>query len=163
MNFSFKITSVDLRERIIYSDSGEFDCFPNLNTDIIILIQYLNIGFDSQDNRAKQIWGLNHYKSWISKKLMVPESQKGELYISGDFNPGDSKRLNNYKNGTYFDPESGWVCVGDDQILGECDNIEFLKNVIATIKDGSLKALWIHPEWENNDNNSMFLDKVGSS
>ena len=150
MKFSFRIDeSIELKEKIIYSESGEFDCFPNMNTDIIVLIQYLNIGFDSQDNSAKQIWGLNHKASWITKRLRTPESRKGKLYVSEDINSGDSKRLSKFGKETYFDPESGWICMGKYQNIGKYDNVEFLKNVIASLGDGELKALWINPNFDN--------------
>lgn len=48
---------------------------------------------------------------------------------------------------TYFDSESGIVCIGDPTITEQTQNIEFTHHTIASITNQELVAVWIKPKF----------------
>jgi len=124
-----------------------FDTLPDVKSDITLLIAYVNIGFDSDDMCSNQVFGLSPEYSWIRQKLLAPKDfSKCALKLNEDFDYGTWRldRGNEWK--TYYDADSGWICIGTPQIKGQAININFLNNAIATLNmQGELQSLWMKP------------------
>lgn len=137
---------------VIYNiNDGNLDFTTKLNSDISLLVGYINVGFDSISMTANQIWGLTPRESWNERKLIIPSNiYKGQLKLLGDYNSG-TWRIDKEKPWiTYFDSSQNLLCFGD--IINNNDDkcIEFLDNVFAVINDKKqLKSLWIKPSFTN--------------
>ncbi|WBW98147.1 hypothetical protein [Oceanirhabdus sp. W0125-5] len=132
---------------VIYSkDDLSFDFEPIQNSDCTLLIGYINLTFDSETKLACQVWGYNDINTWISRELVKPNSIKGRLYLEDGIDAGENIRLIDAGVWTtYFDKNSGWVCIGNDKIEDNDFSVEFAKNTIAVTNQNRLKALWLKP------------------
>lgn len=134
--------------RIKYdSEEGNLNFSPTLNSDISLLVSYINIGFDSIQMTANQVWGFTPKESWCEKRLALPSNiRKGKLEIDGDYESG-TWRLD--KEGmwlTHYDSDQNWLCFGESKTGSGDKCIEFLTNVVAVLDNAQhLKALWIKP------------------
>lgn len=134
---------------IYYKEENSFDFVPSRNADISLLIGYIHIGVDSETMTVQQVWGLYPHEGWIKKTLNIPSFIEGELMVEGDIQPGMTYRLDgNEKWTAKFDSRTGWVCVGESEIIKNDIVIKFADNTIAVINDGKLKSLWLRPELE---------------
>ncbi|MGM0329715.1 MULTISPECIES: hypothetical protein [Enterococcus] len=134
--------------QVTYDDKdGNLDFNPKLNSDILLLINYINIGFDSVKNSANQVWGYTPKESWNKKDLILPlRVQKGKIKLEEALEPG-SWRLDKKEPWlTYYDSKRNWLCFGDFMLNNSDKCVEFLENVIAVVdNDQCLKSLWIKP------------------
>ena len=134
--------------KIIYNPKEKgFDTLPDVKSDIALLVAYVNIGFDSQTMCANQVFGLSPSFSWIKKELSIPgNALPCALKLDEDFDCGTWRldRGNEWK--TYYDAESGWVCIGNPEFAGRSTNINFMDAAMAILGvQGELQALWIKP------------------
>ncbi len=127
------------------SQENEVDTIPKLNSDITLLIAYINIGFDSDTMVANQIWGFSPKDSWIEQKLSLPQiSNNSDLKLVGDFEPGAWRldRSSTWK--TFFDSETGWLCIGNPNAEAQDNSVKFMENAVAVLTaEAELKGLWI--------------------
>ena len=146
----FKINSIargNMGKLTYNKESKEFDTRPNINSDITILVAYINIGFDSDTMVATQIWGIHHDFNWIETEVNSPKIVEGSLQLDIDVEAGTSKRIeeaNSWK--TYYDSKSGWIKFGmeENESRGFC--VEVSSGTILEVdKNGNLVALWLHP------------------
>lgn len=130
------------------SEDGNLDFIPILNSDISLLISYINIGFDSIQMTANQVWGFTPKESWHKKNLILPSNiQKGKIELDGDFESGTWRLDKKEMWLTYYDSEQNWLCFGDFTNDSSDKCVEFLDNVVAVIdSDQHLKSLWIKLE-----------------
>ena len=49
---------------------------------------------------------------------------------------------------TFYDPISGWLCIGQPITSQTCESVEFATNTVAVIDEASLRAIWLHPSVE---------------
>ncbi len=147
--FEAKISEKMINGELMYIEKENlFDFVPVLNNDIILLLGYIHIGVDSNTMKLQQIWGLSSKFSWVEKRLGIPNSKKGEVIVNEDIDPGLTKRIaNSFEYGVSYDKVSGWICIGDYNVLHEDISVEFAKNTVAVIADGVLKALWLKPKF----------------
>ena len=89
--------------QVTYDDKdGNLDFNPKLNSDILLLINYINIGFDSVKNSANQVWGYTPKESWNKKDLILPlRVQKGKIKLEEALEPG-SWRLDKKRTVAYL-------------------------------------------------------------
>jgi len=111
--------------KLVYvKESHSLMSVPKINSDITLLLAYINIGFDSETMTATQVWGFHHDFNWIKRELSPPSYVKGKLSLDIELEGRDSKRIssaNNWK--TYQDEKSGCICFGNPETTG--DYIEF--------------------------------------
>jgi hypothetical protein len=128
-------------------DEKGFDTFPDIKSDITLLVAYVQIGFDVDDMCSNQVFGLSPAYSWKKQKLSVPtDAVKCALKLEEDFDYGTWRldRGNEWK--TYFDQNTGWVCVGNPEIAESSTKVNFIDNAIAVLdSQGELQSLWIKP------------------
>jgi hypothetical protein len=136
-----------IRGHIIHNkENKSFDTIPKLNTDIILVVSYVNIGFDSETLIANQVWGFSPKESWIVKEIEEPMNSKNAvLKLKEELEPGSWRLDRETQWRTYYNSKTGWLCIGDPEITMNDDCINFLQNAVSTLNQkGELKALWIH-------------------
>jgi len=139
-----------VRGLINYSEvESALDFIPKANSDIIILINYINIGFDSDTMSANQIWGFLPKESWKMQKLDIPKTiHEGELILKGEYDSGSWRVDKDKIWQTYYDTEKQWVCIGNPVIKESFFCIEILENVVAVLNESKhLKSLWVQPNF----------------
>lgn len=98
MNFNIIHNNNLIEGNLIYNKEQYFDFFPEINTDISVAIAYLNIQFDSEEMKAKYIWGFSSKDSWINNKLEIPKYFPGELQIATCCEAGRTYRLDKFSD-----------------------------------------------------------------
>lgn len=129
------------------SEEGNLNFSPELNSDISLLISYINIGFDSILMTANQVWGFTPKESWHEKRLVLPSNiRKGKLELEGDYESGTWRLDKEEMWLTHYDSEQNWLCFGKFETNNSDTCIEFLTNVVAVLDNAhQLKSLWIKP------------------
>lgn len=146
--FEILKTKIANQGQLLYTEkSHEFKSKPSINSDITILLGYIYIGFNSENNEATQIWGFHHNFNWKQKSLNPPKFVQGKVILKIDLNPGDSKRIveaNLWK--TEYDKNNGWIRFGE---LGDSYNnnyVEIFSNTLVGIdNNGCITDLWLNP------------------
>ncbi|MDO4720147.1 MAG: hypothetical protein Q4A78_05755 [Peptostreptococcaceae bacterium] len=120
-----------------------FNFEPRLAASVSILVGDVHISFFY--SKARQISGYNPYLGWIKKDLTVPEAPQGVLRLEEE--PDEDERIEGSKTWkTFFDPKTGWVCIGNEDISMEMEAVEFATNTIAVISHGKLISIWVKPD-----------------
>lgn len=143
----FYSDNIVLSRPYYYSEDLSIDMFPNLNSDVVMLVAYINIGFDSDNMYANQIWGFSPKDSWVKTNLTLPKFYKsGVVKIRGNLDPG-TWRLDKKKQWkTFFDRTSGWLCIGNPKLKPSIAFIEFaIDSIMAIDENHELHALWVKP------------------
>ncbi len=145
-----KKTDVHSMNLVIYRKKEySFDTNPKMNTDLDLMLGDLFLGADSETRLILSISGYNNINGWISKSLQPPVFFEGELILAENIKPGIAKKIKGSEFWkTYFDQESGWICIGDNTFSTQNIGVKFLANAIAILNNNSLKALWIKLKFE---------------
>lgn len=133
------------------ADEKGMDTYPDIKSDFTLQGAYIQIGFDSDTMCANQVFGLSPFYSWRPHKLAIPKmTEKCSLMLEQEMYFG-SKRLDRENEWeTYFDSETGWVCIGNPEEEGTT-NVNFISNAIAVLNSKrELKSLWIKPVFKTN-------------
>lgn len=150
--FKFKVNNtakIHLGSLIYYKEENSFNFVPSRNADISLLVGYLHIGVDSETMTFQQIWGFQPYEGWIKKALNIPNFIEGELMVEGNIQPGMTYRIDgSEKWAAKFDSQTGWVCIGENEIAKNDSFIKFADNTVAVINNDKLKSLWLKPQLE---------------
>ena len=126
-----------------------FDFHPRQVVYFHLLIENLHLSLQEEKglNCACQIGGYHPYPVWVHKTLTLPSFVKGSLILFNDQSEDDDiirmVEVGEWK--TYFDPETGWVCIGSDVINTHSRGVEFASDIIAIVEHQELKSLWIKP------------------
>jgi hypothetical protein len=129
----------------IYEDYS-FDYDPLLSSDATVLVEYIQLAVDTCRNQVKYIFGYHPNVHWISMNLAIPKYINGNLFVEGEIETGDNIRIvqiGAWK--TYFDENSGWVCVGDPSFTEQDMAVKFATDTISVIREGLLRSLWVKP------------------
>lgn len=142
--FEININNSIIDGRLFYKKS-EYSFFftPHKNTDISLLINYLQLNFNSIDHRLYSIDGFHAYTNWEKRNLILPKCVLGELYLNDDLESGDVKRIINNAP-TFFDEEKQIVCVGSIEQDGSV-SVKVSSDIIVSIKDNDITSLWLSP------------------
>jgi hypothetical protein len=95
------------------------------------------------------IWGYCPMGRWERTTLMPPVARRGSLRAVHDkpLVPAVSIGLEQMIGTTaWFDPDSGWFCVGKKEIASDVQAVEFATGCVAVVADGRLSSLWVRPE-----------------
>ena len=159
MMFFINYTDIKIKNGIIkyLVDEYSFNSFPIQKSLPALLIRDINLTFDYNTKTANDIWGYHPFNNWIVSRLILSKYCKGELNLLLSMDEKEIYRIpSTEKWQTYYDPNSGWVCIGNSNVIFE-DNydkytgaIEFYPNVIAVLYNGELEAIWIKPQIVGN-------------
>lgn len=131
---------------VIYNEEEKsFDTIPKLNSDIELVISYVNIGFDSETMMANQVWGFLPKECWRESEIECPINlKKVDLKLKTELEPGSWRldRENQWK--AYYNSKTKWLCIGTPDLAIGDEYIAFLENTVSVLNfTGELKALWI--------------------
>jgi hypothetical protein len=134
--------------RLIYrysERSFDVEPLPDKRGIASLLVNDVQIEID-EDVRLIYVWGLYAHESWTPAKLSPPTAKLGSLrYIDRILVPGVSRRLNaDNRWPVSYDASSRCLCVGEAS--GEDDAIAFAPGAIASLREGELIGLWLHPD-----------------
>ena len=138
--------------QVVYvQDDYAFNFVPAQIADCTVLIGTLELNFIfyyRDVKRASQIWGFHAPpKRWIRKELHAPSFFTGSMILLHEtIEEGDIFGLEGSEAWhTYYDAQTGWVCMGTDVQDKEDIAVEFATNVVAVLQKNQLKALWLKP------------------
>ena len=128
-----------------------FDFISNRRMgNLAVLIGNMKLTVDESTHRLIDIWGTSAHSLWKRKSLVVPKAKQGIVTIENeDHSPLNHQELEINASKTYYDEQSGWVCIGDDAIKETA--IMFATDIFVVIKDEEIKALWIKPKFINKN------------
>ena len=138
--FRYKERDTQLDSHVIYDASETaFNTYPISNSDVYIIINYLNFGFNF-DMIANNLWGLCPNYSWKRKKLVLPQYINGVVILDGDYVSGSNYRIGKKEIWEQnFDEEQGYLCVGICKHEPGDVSIKCLNEAIATINNENFK------------------------
>ena len=145
-----KITNDFNKGELIYNKkTQELDSKPQIRSDITLLLKYINLDFSSDTMEATQVWGYHNQLTWKYKKMNIPKYIQGKLILNIPLEPGISIRIKEADNWkTYYDENTGWLCVGNIKTQENEMNIEFFTNTVLTVNEiGEIKGLWLKPSF----------------
>jgi hypothetical protein len=95
------------------------------------------------------IWGYCPMAGWIRCSLSPPVAQGGALRVTPEepLVTGVSIGLENMvEANAWFDPDSGWFCMGKKEVPSGTTAVEFATGCVAVLSHGRLSSFWIRPE-----------------
>ena len=110
-------------------------------------------GYNSLDVNLKtmnvvQLTGLNPKRNWIKKNLSVPYAQPGELLVLLNENYQGGTGVQYAKNWeTYFNLDTGWICIGNPNYASTDKAVIFANNTVAVVREKTLLSVWIRPRF----------------
>ncbi len=138
--------------QIVYvQDDYAFNFVPQQMTNCTVLLGTTELDFIIYANNIKcasQIWGFHAPPTlWIKKELHVPAFFTGSLILLDEtIEEGDIIGLEGSETwNTYYDAQTGWVCMGTDDQNEEGVAVEFATNLLAVLDGSQLKAIWLKP------------------
>ncbi|MGT2964052.1 hypothetical protein [Streptococcus acidominimus] len=152
--FSYIITKQLDNKKIVYKKSEySIDTVPIVNSDIYILVDDLQIGFDLTTGYFTQIFGYFPQLLFCDKKdFVIPQSQKGILTLDikeFEISSGESIRLKSSKEWiTFYSERTDYLYFGKESLSKRVTYIEFCPNCIASVNEnGELEGLWLLIHW----------------
>lgn len=151
MNLRFQVVS---KKRLFvstyYSSKDSSFGYEDPCGDCSIMIDngYTSLDVSLIDNTVCGISGYNPKKNWIIKKLNFPKEKalNGQLkIINMESIPIGSAVTYNRDWKTFFDPETGVVCIGTTNLSSEMVIVEFCTDTLAVLIGDKLIAIWILP------------------
>lgn len=144
MKFAIRTNISPVKGIVKYVESEySFDFEPAQSSNFDVLVGDLTVSFDGNMN-ARQIWGYNPNAGWINKKLSLPTATQGSLVLNDEIET--PQRIYGSKDWkTHYDSNTGWICIGIHNTEQHDKAVEFATNIIAVLKNGSLKSIWIKP------------------
>lgn len=120
-------------------------------TPILIGTLQIEIGIDT--GLAVYIWGYYPDVRWRIEALHdisgLVSPGTFEVKVDEGLYVGEAVRyveINEWP--TSYDPLTGWVCIGNQDVTSTTHCIEFASNTVAVIEDDKLQALWLRPKFE---------------
>jgi hypothetical protein len=138
--FSFQMDLGELEER-----QGK-----QRTTSFVVDTLQLEVAVDT--SLCLYIWGYSPMEKWERTSLTPPIAQRGLLRATHDkpLVPAVSIGLEHMMPATaWFDPDTGWFCMGNKVVAAGVEAVEFATGCIAVVADGRLSSLWVRPEnWQ---------------
>lgn len=151
MKFIFKEDLEQNNQKIYFdSENQSFSCDQLNDSDFTVIIEYGKFGIDINltNKQILQISGYYPKEVWKEIELTPPSNIKnGKIYIETDeiWRPGTSIDISYKRMIVNFDKEKNCVCIGDRKISESDINVRISSNLIVTLSEGRLKAIWIYP------------------
>lgn len=121
---------------------------PDALTDFSIMIKgaYTSLDVSLILSTLCCISGYNPQKTWKKAKLIYPVVKQGSVKVIFDFQAEKGMGIDYAVNWeTFYDIDTGIICICDSNMPYDVENIEFSKNTAASIRKGDLTAVWIRP------------------
>lgn len=128
-------------EMSFYVDHGEKNVYS-----LMLGSGYASLDVEIESGRALAITGYNPSFLWVKCELEAPIYNTGELFIVSKeelMSGAGSYYAKDWQ--TFYDPKSGWICIGNKNINAHGDCVEFFKNIVAVVHDNQLLSVWLKP------------------
>jgi hypothetical protein len=115
-------------------------------TSFVINTLQLEVAIDT--SLCLYAWGYCPVQSWKASSLSSPVPSRGSLraYPAKPLVPGVSVGLESTTStDAWFDPASGWFCMGDKDGASHWQAVEFATSCVGVVADGRLSSLWLRP------------------
>jgi hypothetical protein len=126
-----------------------------------LLIGTLEIEVNLDTNICVYVDGYHHYVTWQLSPLCGPERVPGilKVHTNEPLLCGHGYPIEDMvPDVRWFDPATGWCCVGNKERPTESQAVEFATGCVAVVKNRRLISLWLKPEnWQEVAN---FVTKV---
>jgi hypothetical protein len=122
-------------------------CGTQRTTSFVVDTLQLEVAVDT--SLCRFIWGYCPIGKWECCSLSPPTTHHGSLRASYQkpLVSGVSIGLEKMVPPTaWFDPESGWFCMGNKRDDAEAEAVEFATGCLAVVVSGRLSSLWMKPE-----------------
>ena len=144
-----KINLIGEAQYLKNENSFFYEPWNNVDFSIIIGNSYSSLDVKLSNMKVVQLTGFNSKDNWIEKKIDVPKAMTGELLIKGkqgDFCTGSGIHCEETWE-TYYNPDNGWICIGNYEYCKTGQAVKFANNTVAVIKGTKLWAIWINPKF----------------
>lgn len=148
--FNFQMDPVEWREHVGVQGTTSF------------LVGTLQLEVAVHSSLCLYIWGYCPMCGWERIRMSPPRPQHGSLRAIPDPDdpliPGVSVELEDVMPTPWFDPTSGWFCMGNHNSPTGAQAVQFATGCVAVVSaDGGLWSLWVRPEnWK--ELGSQFLE-----
>lgn len=151
MNFCIDYNNFQDYGTPIYRKSEQsFDFEPYISSDFSLMLgtSYTSLEINLSEKKVMYLSGLSPTKTWIRKKVILPQFKKGTLYIEDleDCLPGMGIETNN-KFSTNYDKETGWIFFYSSDVMEYKQCVMFAHNIIVALNNDIVSALWIKPNF----------------
>lgn len=122
---------------------------PWLECDCSIMIGtgYNSLDVDLNTNKVVHISGLNPKSNWKSGVIHPPKAKLGVLKIESSENLISGIGITYAENWvTTYDRRSGWLQIGNYNIINKFEFVNFANNTIAVIDNNDLKSILVKPK-----------------
>lgn len=134
----------------IYEEPG-FSFLPRQVHHFDVAVDMVFLSFHGGTMCASEIGGYHSSPEiWQRCSLTVPTYFQGSLRVIEDYEDelqeGPTVRIagsDTWK--TFYDPETGWVCIGNPEPNEEDCAVEFATDSIVALHGKHVKALWLKP------------------
>ena len=80
------------------------------------------------------------------EKFPYPYSEKAKITIN---TTGVEIRNKTYiqinkQSDTYYNPKTGWICIGEYKVYGIDDVLEFVENGYLVVRDNKIISFWLY-------------------
>lgn len=126
-----------------------YEPWNNVDFSIIVGNSYSSLDVKLSNMTVVQLTGFNSKSNWIEKNIDVPKALIGELSIEGnqvDFHAGSGVHCEEIWE-TYYNPDNGWICIGNFDYCEAGQAVKFADNTIAVVNGTNLWAIWVKPRF----------------
>jgi hypothetical protein len=140
------------RQNLVYRKSDHsFDTVPRPQGPVAsLLINDVELEVDLQ-GRALCVSGYCPSHGWSTTSQEAPPAPPGEILVASNLQltAGACIPLNDLQTRwpAYLNKE-GWICLGNLDTTG-AKTVLFTPNTIAVLDEASLRALWLHPDFQD--------------
>lgn len=115
-------------------------------TDCSLSINPLEIRISSLNGQVKYIDGYFSTRGCEFQTLCPPDSVKGAVFLNSSdcLDSGETVSLEGHWS-YYYDPNNGWICIGEKDILRRYQAVEIVPNTIMVFEKSELKSVWLKP------------------
>ena len=120
----------------------------DVDFSIIIGNGYNSLDVNLETRKIVQLTGLNPKNNWIKKNIIIPTAQPGSLMVLLNDNYPAGTGIQYATNWqTYFNVNTGWICIGYPDYFNNSEAVMFADNTIAVITNNDLCSVWIKPRF----------------
>lgn len=133
-----------------YTYNKEISSLGFLNHDYALLtigIGFAGVEVDPNSKQIVNMAGLLPRSIWLKKKIKTPTPTiKANVYVETQGVDIRSKTYLqiNKQDDTYYNPKTGWLCIGYYKTYSIDDVVEFMENSYLVIRDNKIISMWIY-------------------
>lgn len=129
--------------QLYYLDDEQSFYMKAHSNEIDYYLVYNGLSLNVLNNILVNVSGYCPNHNWKVFTHNVPKYKKYSMYVSDVLEPGFSYTISGDVN-TYFNKDTGWLCMGNPDQLGEA--VEFINGCVAVLYKDNLVSLWLRPQ-----------------